>query len=61
LITDGAAVVPPVAVDPPPAAEELGELLPHAATPPATRATAVAIAITVVLFLMVMVTLSDTG
>jgi hypothetical protein len=61
LITED-AVVPPLAVDPPPAADELGELLLlHAATPPVTRATAVAIAITVVLFLIVMVKLSDTG
>jgi hypothetical protein len=59
LITEE-AVVPPLAVDPPPDADELGELL-HAATPALTRATAVAIAIKVLLFLIVMVTLSDTG
>jgi hypothetical protein len=50
-----------VAVDPPPAADELGELLLQAATPAVARTTAVAIAIAVLLFLIVMVTLSDTG
>jgi hypothetical protein len=55
LITEGAAVVPPLAAD------ELGEPLLHAATPAVTRATAAAIAIRVLLVLIVMVMLSDTG
>jgi hypothetical protein len=54
-MTEGAACVPPLAADEP------GELLPHAATPALRRATAVAIAITVLPFLIGMVTLSDTG